>query len=129
MRILILSIALAIPATAFALDCSDPQNTIENDVCAHREQVKTDEQLTVVYQRVLTSLDAMDKDPANHIKANLKNGLIAAQRLWVKFREADCQNVYDYWSDGTIRGVMYSGCMKAHAEQRIKELEEYEKTY
>lgn len=44
----------------------------------------------------------------------------------MKFREADCNALYELYRDGTIRTVMYIGCMQAHAEQRIKELKEYE---
>jgi uncharacterized protein YecT (DUF1311 family) len=58
--------------------------------------------------------------------AGTKKSLIAAQRAWVKFREADCNAVYEQWKTGTIRTVMFIECMQKRAETRIKELEEYQ---
>lgn len=34
-----------------------------------------------------------------------------AQAAWVAYRKAECDAVYDAWSDGTIRGAMFEGCM------------------
>lgn len=58
-------------------------------------------------------------------KSDLKKQLIDAQRVWVKFREADCQAIYTLWSDVTIRNAMYIECMSTRAQQRIKELNEF----
>jgi len=127
MKLLILVFALIASGSSFALDCSKADNTIDINQCAQIQQAKTDEELNEVYKRVLAMLDGIDKEPDQRIKSDLKAGLIKAQRLWVKFREADCANVYDFWSNGTIRSVMYSDCMRARAEQRIKELGEYQR--
>jgi uncharacterized protein YecT (DUF1311 family) len=43
------------------------------------------------------------------------------------FREADCSAAYERNASGTMRTMKYISCMQAHAEQRIKELEEYER--
>ncbi|MCH8622805.1 lysozyme inhibitor LprI family protein [Undibacterium sp. TS12] len=110
---------------ALALDCSKASNTIEINECASIEQKKVEAKLNAVYQRVMKMLDkeiaAGDLDKAS------KTTLIEAQRAWLKFREADCNAVYQYHISGTIRGVMYIGCMQTHTERRIKDLEEYEK--
>ena len=127
MKFLFLFFFLIASGSSFALDCNKADNTIEINQCAQIRQAKTDEELNGAYQRVLTMLDGINKEPDNRIKTDLKAGLIKSQRLWVKFREADCANVYDFWSNGTIRSVMYSDCMRGRAEQRIKELDEYQR--
>jgi len=114
---------------AFALDCKEAVSTPEVSECARIDQEKIEKRLNEVYRRVLKQIEEIGKNPENDFQKDLKKNFIEAQRLWVKFREADCNNVYAYWSGGTIRGLMFTSCMQARAEQRIKELSEYEKTY
>jgi uncharacterized protein YecT (DUF1311 family) len=102
--------------SSFALDCKNAVSTPEINECASIEQKKVEDKLNKVYQRVIKSVD----------KAEAKKSLVEAQRAWVKFREADCNAVYQKWIDGTIRGVMFTGCMQNRAETRIKELEDYD---
>ncbi len=104
-------------APALALDCKNAMNTPEMNECAAVEQKAVELKLNQVYRSVITSLGA------NKDSAATKGKLVLAQRAWVKFREADCGAVYENWAGGTIRNVMYSGCMRQHAEQRIKDLE------
>lgn len=114
---------------AFALDCEKATSTRDINECARIDQEKTEKLLNEVYTRVLEQIEILSKDPENESQKDLKKRFIEAQRLWVKFREADCNNVYTYWSGGTIRGVMFISCMQARAEQRIKELREFEETH
>ena len=115
--------------SAFALDCNKAASTPEINECAHIEQEKVEKKLNDVYRRVLKQIEEVGKNPESEAQADIKKTFIEAQRLWVKFREADCQNVYKFWSGGTMRGLMYIGCMQSRAEQRIKELGEYEETH
>ena len=78
--------------------------------------------LNEVYQRVLKAFGDQE-----HAAARSK--LIAAQRAWVRFREADCNAVFEKWAGGSVRTVMYIGCMQKHAEQRIKDLEDFGTIY
>jgi uncharacterized protein YecT (DUF1311 family) len=111
---------------AFALDCEKVMNTLDINACGQIELKKLDKELTQTYKMVLAKFDKISKEPTNIAdKSKLKQSLIDAQRLWVKFRDADCNTTYTLWSDGTIRGQMYLGCMKSKTEQRIKELKEY----
>lgn len=114
---------------AFSLDCDKATSTPEINECGQLELNKAENELNLVYQRVLKMMDKISKEPAIGDKTGLKKSLIDAQRLWVKFREADCNTIYTLWSDGTIRTAMYLGCMRAGAEQRTKELRNYEKAY
>lgn len=126
MRNLICLLCLAcVSQFALALDCSKASNTIEINECASIEQKKGETRLNAVYQRVMKYLDKQIAD--GDLDKASKTTLIEAQRAWIKFREADCNAVYQYHIAGTIRGVMSINCMKTHTERRIKDLEEYEK--
>ena len=119
------SVALLLSVPALALDCVQAVTTPDINACAAADQKKVEAELNVVYKRVLQNLELANTETENDSK--LKAALIDAQRAWVKFREADCKALFTRYEGGTIRTVMYLGCMQQHAEQRIKDLAEYEK--
>ena len=115
---------------ATTLDCANVISTPDINTCTKIELDKQELKLNQTYQRVLSMFDALSKTPKQDTdKSKLKNQLVEAQRLWVRFRKADCDTTYTYWSDGTIRGVMYLSCMIEKTNTRVKELEAYEQTY
>jgi uncharacterized protein YecT (DUF1311 family) len=116
--------------SVFALDCERAVSTLDTNACGQIELDKVELKLNQVYQRVLQKMDEISREKSNIAdKSKLKKSFVEAQRLWVRFRKADCDTTYTYWSDGTIRGAMYLSCMTSRAEQRIKELKVYEETY
>ncbi len=121
-----LFILMFVSYPAFALDCGNVYRTIDLDECGRIELNKLDRELNQTYKYALNSFDKIGKDasgPAD--KSKLKQSLIQAQRFWVKYRDADCGTTYTLWSDGTIRGQMYLGCMISKTQERIKELKQY----
>jgi uncharacterized protein YecT (DUF1311 family) len=111
-----------------AIDCKNATSTNTNtntiNECALIEQKQVEAKLNAVYQRVMKHLGQPDSETDKY--AETKAALLAAQRAWVKFREADCHAMYLHYQGGTIRGVIYITCMQSHAESRIKELERFE---
>jgi uncharacterized protein YecT (DUF1311 family) len=105
-------------AAAASTDCSNATTTGAMEQCAATEQKAVEAKLNTTYQRTLKAFDGQED-------AKAKQMLVEAQRAWIKFREADCKAVYQKWGDGTIRGLMYIGCMQQRAEQRIKELDDF----
>jgi uncharacterized protein YecT (DUF1311 family) len=114
----------AVGASAAALDCEKAMSTPDVNECAAIELKAVEEKLNQVYQR---TLKALDEDGKESVEARQK--LIVAQRAWVKFREADCDAVYQRRIGGTIRTIMYIGCMQGHAKERIKALEDFAQSY
>lgn len=114
---------LGYSGSAVGLDCGKAITTPDINQCASMEQKKVEANLNRVYQRVLKSLDGKDAPQSG---AAVRSSFIAAQRAWIKFREADCDAVYQKYADGSIRTVMHIGCMQNHAERRIKDLEAFE---
>lgn len=107
--------AAALGGNAMALDCSNAVSTPDINECAAREQKQVEARLNTVYQRVLKTVT----------DRKVRTQFVSAQRLWVKYREADCKAVYEKYAGGTIRTVMFIGCMQNRAETRIKELEAF----
>lgn len=110
------------PAQAGDL-CDNANSTAEMNQCAQAEHQQADQQLNVAYQAALKRIASQITDTAQ--KKDTKKAFVEAQRLWVQFRDKDCNAVYKLWRDGTIRGVMYWGCMSEHTEQRTKQIEAF----
>lgn len=124
-RVLSLLLLSTLAGHSFALDCKKALTTLEINECASRDKDKVEAKLNKTYQRIMTSLSRPDTEDEQF--SIMKKHLVAAQRAWVKFREADCDAVYEKHSGGTIRNVMYISCLQNHAERRIKDLESFEK--
>ena len=119
----ILIFALLFSPAAQALNCKEAITTLDIDECAKIEQEKVEAELNSVYQKIMKELSVPDTEYEK--PSEVKSALLKAQRAWVTFREADCNAVYTQYQDGTIRNVMYISCMQARAEQRIKELKQF----
>lgn len=126
MKNYLLLVCLFLPIKGLALDCNEARNTLEMNDCARIQQQKVEKALNVVYQRVLLTIKAISANPETSLQHQLTDDFIEAQQLWVRVREADCQNVYHFWSGGTIRNMMYLDCMQSMALQRIEHLKTYE---
>lgn len=110
--------------SAQALDCANAITTPEINECASIEKDKVEAKLNDTYKKALAFLDNSDpliKEDAAKAKAKLKE----AQRAWIKFRETDCDAIYSFNASGTMRTVLWIGCMQSHAEQRINELNNF----
>ena len=63
------------------------------------------------------------RDPVRPIPAKLAlPALDAAQKRWLAFRKAECAAVYDWYSDGTIRGAEFEGCIEGMTDDRTEEV-------
>ncbi len=119
-----LTILLALSATTAGFDfshlnCNKAFTDPEINECARRDHEKLEAKLNLTYKRTLAQLT----DDPDALEA--KKQLISAQREWVKFRELDCQAKFTFNRGGSIRTIVYFGCMDNHANQRIAQLENW----
>lgn len=117
-RIVLLLLALS-PSAALALDCDKAITTPDINECAHRDYQKSDAKLNDTYQRVIAAEKAGPQDPDFPVLAEL----VEAQRSWVKFRDANCNAVFDYWHEGTILGLNRIVCLQMLTDERTRQLE------
>lgn len=119
---------LPILAMTFALQshaseaCGKTGGTPDLNECLSKEHQRIDKKLNSAYQAALDRIAIMDDDQG---RKETKQELVEAQRLWVKFRDKDCNANYRLWGYGTVRGAMYWGCMIERTEARTKELEAF----
>ncbi len=108
-------VLFALPAAAemFGSDyppCGDRSNTADIVDCIEAKTRVWDERLNKAYKDLPQRLDAGQLGP-----------LKEAQRLWVKFRDANC-TFYDS-QEGTIRQIQAAECMRSMTKDRALELE------
>jgi uncharacterized protein YecT (DUF1311 family) len=86
-------------------------STYEMVECLKAKTATLDARLNKAYQQALKQ--ASSRQQASKLRA--------AQRLWLQFREANCQ-YYDA-GEGTIARIDAGECMRSMTEARAKELE------
>ncbi|WP_397532750.1 lysozyme inhibitor LprI family protein [Roseateles sp.] len=122
MKILfVILMALVVTSAARAGDpCVTQANTSEVNQCAKQQFEQQDKLLNAAYQAALQVVPSANEPGTSGETPRAL--LVKAQRRWVEFRDADCKAKYQVFAGGTIRNVIYLGCMRERTEQRIKEL-------
>lgn len=115
-----LCLALVFSPTAYAKDllsaeftrCVDQTGGVTSTVlnCIAAEHDKQDQKLNQSYNELMRSL-----------KGNRKQGLVDAQRLWLKFRDANCK-FYAEPNGGTHEAIFRANCLLNMTAERAHEL-------
>ena len=93
--------------------CANPQTQTEMTQCAADAYKAADKVLNQVYQQLVAKLDDDEK-------AQLKE----AQTAWLKYRDTNCDFVADQYKGGTMRPMIYAGCLADVTKNRTSELRE-----
>lgn len=91
--------------------CANPQTQTEMTQCAADAYKAADKVLNQVYQNLVAKLDDEEK-------AQLKE----AQTAWLKYRDTNCDFVADQYKGGTMRPMIYAGCLADVTKKRTSEL-------
>lgn len=129
MRMGIVALLSFFGQNAIALDCRNENSMAKVTECAVADQKKVDAELNAKYQQVLASVQSTvtGLPPAEMRKdKDVSRTLVSAQKAWERFREADCRARYARNVERTIAPVIRINCMRDHAMQRMKDLEDYE---
>ena len=81
--------------------------------CAADAYKAADAVLNQVYRQLVAKLDDDEK-------AQLKE----AQTAWLKYRDTNCDFVADQYKGGTMRPMIYAGCLADVTKNRTSELRE-----
>jgi uncharacterized protein YecT (DUF1311 family) len=91
--------------------CADIVVTADLANCLARARDAADAQLNAMYKGVRGKLDAAEVQQ-----------LVTAQRLWIQYRDANCNAERDLYGGGTATGPAYLACLEAMTRARTKEL-------
>ena len=122
MRTILLSSLLLNAAVAHA---NEALYTAQYSICLDQSEGVTYAMLDCISEELNTQ-DARLNGAYQKLKASLsaerKQSLLAAQRLWIQYRDANCDFYYDP-EGGTLHRVMANECMLQETAERAKELE------
>ena len=114
-------VLMAMPARADdALDCKEPldQNTMTR--CAGVDFEKADKELNELWPELKVDAEANEKDTGKHEYAD---ALLASQRAWIVFRDAECIWQGYEAHGGSLEPMIVNGCSARLTRDRIKQLQ------
>ena len=98
--------------------CHNDGSGVDAALCAHEDFVRADAQLNEAYQAALNMVGADGE------RTGARAALVAAQREWIRFRDADCLVQDRIFQHGTMREATVQSCLKDLTEQRTRELKQ-----
>ena len=114
---IVIGLFALLPSHAHAgADCQNATTQLQLDECAGASYAKSDKALNKVYREILSRL----KGPSE-----TKTDLIAAQRAWLKYRDAECKFEVSGLDGGSVQPMIYSQCLDALTQSRTKGLSQF----
>ena len=104
-----------------APDCKAPETQADMTFCAGKDYEKADKQLNAAYQKVRKQLAERDKT-ADESGKGAVDALVAAQRAWVAFRDANCDAFGFQARGGTMEPMLVSSCLADMSNKRADDL-------
>ena len=109
------------------LDCKDPMTQTAMNICSWQSYQRADKELNAVWKRAAARAKQSDAAAAEYDGAT--DGfarLLAAQRAWITFRDAQCLAENGKREDsGTIWPLLQNSCLEDLTEQRTRQLRSY----
>ncbi len=110
-------VAIVLPSQASADDCANAPDQQAMNQCADRNYRQSDAALNTLYAQIGRRLENSDAD--------IRKRLVAAQRAWVGFRDAECKFATSASAGGSILPMLYAECADALTRKRIDEFRTY----
>jgi len=123
--------ALALMASAQAaepkVDCENAMTQTDMNICSWQSYQRADAELNAAWSRAAERAKEMDRNAAEYDgDADAHARLLAAQRAWLKFRDAHClAENGEREGGGTIWPLLQNGCLEALTEARTAQLRQY----
>lgn len=109
-------VVISTASLAHAKECTESANQYELTVCADQAFKKTDAILNDLYGRIKTRLKG------DNATTKL---LVASQRAWIAFRDAECTFATSSTAQGTIHPMLRLQCLDALTAKRIEDFKRY----
>ena len=125
MKWLVAFMLLTTPAMAPAmaddtLNCKDPPDQNSMTQCAAQDFEAADKALNDFWPTMKADAEDSDKDTS---KTEYADALLASQRAWLAFRDAECTWQAFAMHDGSAEPMILYGCKARLTLQRIKQLQ------
>lgn len=103
-------------SAVFADACSDPQDQATMNECADKALRASDADLNVAFKQIKARLTE---------DAAMAKLLVAAQRNWIQFRDAECKFSSSAVAQGSVYPMIYAMCLDDLTKARTEQLKTY----
>lgn len=110
-------------AHAEDVDCDNAQTQSDMTSCAQARYEEADKALNAQYKQTRAAMVAIDKDLDGDMKG-AEQALLKAQRAWISYRDAQCENYGFQARGGSMEPMLVAGCLADLTDLRTKELKE-----
>ncbi|WBO21160.1 lysozyme inhibitor LprI family protein [Sphingomonas abietis] len=108
--ILAAALLAAVPVQAAPVDCARAVVQQDMNACEAARARRADAALNAAWKRRIAASPALKPD------------LLTAQRIWLRFRDAECAARGKAYQGGTMQPMVVAGCYADLTEQRAKDL-------
>lgn len=109
------------PMAGMAQSCDEAETTVAMVDCLQQALTISDDGLNVSYAQAIEMLRTGGyEDPAGMI-----DGLKAAQRAWIAYRDLACASEAAMYEGGTMEGVAKLGCLVRLTDERVFGLQQF----
>lgn len=108
-------------AHAEDVDCENAQTQTDMTSCAQARYDEADKAINAQYKQTRAAMVAIDKDLDGDMKG-AEQALLKAQRAWITYRDAQCENSGFQARGGTMEPMLVAGCLADLTDLRTKEL-------
>ena len=102
-------------------NCAEPTTQSEMTECAGLDYEKADGELNAEYQKIRKVLKDRDK-ASDDSSDSAADALVASQRAWVAFRDANCEVAGFQARGGSMEPMLVSTCLADMSRKRSEEL-------
>lgn len=122
--VLIAACWIATPARADdAINCKDPPDQSSMTRCAGIDYEKADKELNKLWPEVKARAEENDKG-ASAEDGGYAKALLASQKAWIAFRDAECTWQGFVSHGGTMEPMLVNGCLATLTRERIQQLKD-----
>lgn len=122
---ILMTLGLASGAAAQSADCANQVTQLDMNQCAARAFDLADAELNRVYGIAVDYARQIDANTKGDIEEKLR----IAQRAWITYRDAACESEASQFSGGSIKPMIYSGCLERVTLARTNDLYSFTANY
>jgi uncharacterized protein YecT (DUF1311 family) len=116
--------ALVMILAAAASNCGDKSSQTAMTMCQAEVSERADAEMNRVWKQVYAQMKRSDREEPTPTRSDqgFAPALLASQRAWLTYRDAECQIESYEWRGGSMQPFTYNQCTTALTQERTRQL-------